>query len=162
MADMCVNVCQIFKCAINCEGDLKTVVLSLIFTRYINRLVILWNNSSIFFCICFDLQAGYQSNHPSGPVILCNSCDVWNELDFQFCKCCGTQRGADQGKELDRNLKDNSLLISINARMKYLDNLLDSSKYSKQKCALKAELETFLGRLLPQKSLRRCKEVFNF
>ena len=37
--------------------------------------------------------------------------------------------------------------------MKYLDNLLDSSKYSKQKCALKAELETFLGRLSPQKSL---------
>ena len=54
-----------------------------------------------------------------------------------------------QGKGLERNLKDNSLLISIND----LDNLLDSSKYSKQKSALKAELEIFLGRLSPQKSL---------
>lgn len=51
------------------------------------------------------------------------------------------------------NFSDDSLFHKIRDRIKILDNHLDSSNYSKQKCQLKTELNNFLQKINTSKNL---------
>ena len=83
----------------------------------------------------------------------CTNCSGSNEIDYRFCKFCGTKR---DGCKLIGESSENRNCASddrINQRIKDLDELLNTSKYSKQKNNLTIELTSFLENLSPPKDL---------
>lgn len=80
------------------------------------------------------------------------NCKHGNELDYNYCKSCGCVR---QKTDLMQNQEGHKLNIldHIEERIKTLDQRLDASRYSQQKCNLKSELEQFLSSLEPEKDV---------
>ena len=68
--------------------------------------------------------------------LVCKNCKCANELDLHYCKFCGLERG---GGSLDvRQTEDDlSSMKSIDDRIKLLNQRLDASSYSQQKCNIK-------------------------
>ena len=78
--------------------------------------------------------------------ILCNKCETANDIDYNFCKNCGISRNQANRSEQNIGLQDNNrdnIMSDNDSRLKHLDDLLDSSNYSKQKCSLKSEFSIF-------------------
>lgn len=78
--------------------------------------------------------------------ILCNKCETANDIDYNFCKNCGISRNQANRCEQNIGLQDNNrdnIMCDNDSRLKHLDDLLDSSNYSKQKCSLKSEFSIF-------------------
>ena len=89
---------------------------------------------------------------PELPKLVCEMCKSINDLDYNFCKSCGSDRREQNVKEkLEK--KDIISLEHIEERIKTLDQRLDTSRYSQQKCNLKKELEQFLVSLNPAKDV---------
>lgn len=86
------------------------------------------------------------------PFIPCPQCKSPNDTDYKFCKSCGLQRII-QTDNTVRAREENCDLRLIDDRIKYLDSLIDSSCYTKQKSHLKTELSEFLSAIDPQKNL---------
>lgn len=92
----------------------------------------------------------------NGSKPICATCAAQNDTDFCFCKLCGSGRA-----QQNRNLVDSphstiytkTVFQRIDSRIEHLDKLLDSSNYSKQKCQLKTDLESFLTALSPSLTL---------
>ena len=89
----------------------------------------------------------------SGIILTCTKCSGNNGIDYRFCKFCGSKR--DISLNVESNMKCNSSASEkrIRQRITELDELFNSSKYSKQKNNLASELTAFLQSLLPPKDL---------
>ena len=81
--------------------------------------------------------------------VLCLGCNGVNDVDYKFCKYCGTVRCVSKENQSKRN--QSSLMDQINERIRSLDKRLDTSNYSQQKCHVKTELGEFLATLDPPK-----------
>ena len=96
---------------------------------------------------CFIPMAGAHK-------VLCSECKGANDLDFKFCKVCGFDRS--KGSMLcspTQQLETDNITEKINQRIRTLDELLDASQYSQQKCQLKNELIDFMLGLNPPKDI---------
>lgn len=89
------------------------------------------------------------------PSLLCKACGKHNDIDFVFCKSCGTPRNiaSDVKKSARDSNNQNSMIDHINSRIKKLDDLLQTSNYSKQKCSLEKEFLEFLKEIDQEKDL---------
>ena len=98
-----------------------------------------------------SLQDERSSAVFSGLTLRCTNCSGTNDIDYRFYKFCGTKRN---GSQEENNENSNSASEArIKQRLKELDELLNSSKYSKQKNNLANELTSFLETLSPPKGL---------
>ena len=103
------------------------------------------------FLFCHELQNSSCSRLALSKLV-CKNCKCANELDFNYCKSCGHERG--RGSLEVRQSEDHlSSMKSIDERIRLLDQRLDTSSYSQQKCNLKVELELFLVSLEPSKNV---------
>jgi len=90
------------------------------------------------------------------PSILCNKCVTANDIHYNFCKNCGISRNQASRSDQNIGLQDNNcdnIMSDIDSRLKHLDDLLDSSNYSKQKCSLKSEFSNFLEKFNERNAL---------
>ena len=90
------------------------------------------------------------------PYIPCPFCKSANDIDYKFCKSCGTQKGVELSQTVltgEEHSKNQQTITLIDDRIKYLDSLLDSSAYSKQKGNLQTDLSGFLSAMTPPKTL---------
>ncbi|CAC5398848.1 unnamed protein product [Mytilus coruscus] len=85
--------------------------------------------------------------------MLCKGCATANDVDYIFCKICGSPRNKSLECLEECSKERDQLLHKIEKRIDKLDNLLKSGSYSKQKCSLKTELEKFFVTLEPLKNL---------
>lgn len=87
--------------------------------------------------------------------VVCTKCKGANEIDFKYCKFCGSERCSVREHSVlpEQSTDSPSLIQTINERISTLDNLLEASQYSQQKCQLKREITEFLGFLEPPKDL---------
>lgn len=76
----------------------------------------------------------------------CASCETLNDHDYLFCKSCRVARKG-TSKESDSNLLSQETLDRINSRIAYLDSIINSATYSKQKFNLAHEMTEFLARV---------------
>lgn len=86
------------------------------------------------------------------PYITCSRCAVTNDIDFKYCKACGSAR-ENKATNYQDEIKKEEVLNKINNRISQLDALLDAASYSKQKCSLKKEIENFFIFLDSRKNL---------
>ena len=86
-------------------------------------------------------------------VLKCATCKGGNEIDYRFCKFCGKRRYDTKVVEENSDKDGCESESRIKQRIKELDELLNASKYSKQKNNLSSELNTFLKNLSPPKDL---------
>ncbi|CAC5382313.1 unnamed protein product [Mytilus coruscus] len=101
----------------------------------------------------WNLWAVFNIANILRPYMLCKGCATANDVDYIFCKICGSPRNKSL-ECLDECSKErDQLLHKIEKRIDTLDNLLKSGSYSKQKCSLKTELEKFFVTLEPLKNL---------
>ena len=89
----------------------------------------------------------------NGITLRCTNCSGTNDIDYRFCKYCGTKRNGSQVMEENNENSNSALEARIKQRTKELDELLNSSKYSKQKNNLATKLTSFLETLSPPKDL---------
>ena len=75
-------------------------------------------------------------------------CRTPNDEDHVFCKACGSKRVNSPDQTLSPDV-----IQSINDRIQYLDKIVQSSNYSRQKSKLEVELTEFLSRLQAGKTL---------
>lgn len=102
--------------------------------------------------MAFYKQEG-QLAETSGAFNECTNCQTSNDHDFRFCKLCGVER-VSASTDTDRNKTiSQETLDKINSRIAFLDSIMDSASYSKQKCSLKQELIKFLMQIKPQKTI---------
>ena len=79
------------------------------------------------------------------PAVSCPSCSHPNDNLFLFCQMCGYRR-----KTVPQKVPSSKISVNLQAvddRLRHLKNASLQSSNSKQKCALRAEFETFLGSL---------------
>ena len=79
------------------------------------------------------------------PAVSCPSCSHPNDRLFLFCQMCSYCRKMVPQKVPSSKISVN--LRAIDDRLEHLKNASLQSSYSKQKCALCTEFETFLGSL---------------
>ena len=81
----------------------------------------------------------------------CPSCSHPNDKLFFFCQMCGYRR-----KTVSPSVPSPKLSVDLQAidnRLELLNNASLQSSYSKQKCSLRTEFETFLASLPNSKSI---------
>ena len=86
------------------------------------------------------------------PAVSCPSCSHPNDNLFLFCQMCGYRR-----KTVPQKVHSSKLSVNLKAIDDCLEHLKKASlqsSYSKQKCALHTEFETFLGSLPNSKTIR--------
>lgn len=83
------------------------------------------------------------------PSVRCPVCSHANDSEFRFCQRCGYRRRV----LTSATTKPLSDLASINKRLQQLLNFDQATSYSKQKDALRRELEAFLSALPGRVSL---------
>ncbi|MEW8548342.1 MAG: DUF640 domain-containing protein [Candidatus Thiodiazotropha sp.] len=81
----------------------------------------------------------------------CSACKGVNDINFKYCKSCGVERK--QRVPLLQPNEDNRSIDKINEQTCALDDLLDVSHYSQQKCQFRSEINAFLFSLQPAKDL---------
>lgn len=82
----------------------------------------------------------------------CKACGKHNDIDFVYCKSCGKARNDFKNSANDSN-NLNPIIGKIDSRIKKLDDLLQNSNYSKQKCSLKQDFLEFLKIIDSEKDL---------
>lgn len=91
------------------------------------------------------------------PAVSCPSCSHPNDNLFLFCQMCGYRRKTVPQKVPSSKISVN--LQAIDGRLEHLKNAFLQSSYSKQKCALCTEFETFLGSLPNSKTILSIRRV---
>lgn len=85
------------------------------------------------------------------PAVSCPSCSHRNDNLFLFFQMCGYRRKTVPQKVLSSKISVN--VQAIDERLEHLRKASLQSSYSKQKCALRTEFETFLGSLPNSKTI---------
>lgn len=103
---------------------------------------------SISFYILQDLPPAVRAFLPA---VSCPSCSHPNDNLFLFCQMCGYRR-----KTVPRKVPSSKISVDLKAiddRLEHLKNASLQSSYSKQKCSLHTEFETFLTSLPNSKTI---------
>ena len=85
------------------------------------------------------------------PAVSCPSCSHPNDDLFLLCQMCGYRR-----KTVPKKAPSSKISVDLKAidyRLEHLKNASLQSSYSKQKCSLRTEFETFLASLLNSKTI---------